>query len=56
MSPTALFDLRDRTVLATLYCREGGGVYPGYGDDGWAGRGYTGTQPSTLQDPILSIF
>ena len=31
-------------------------VYPGYGDEGGLGEGYTGYYPAILQDPILSIF
>ena len=34
----------------------GGGVYPGWWDLGWAGRGYTGTHPLTLPGPIFNLF
>ena len=54
MSPTTIFYPLYCTVLATLYCREGGGVYPGCGMVGGVGRAIPGTHPIPSQDLYLA--
>ena len=53
VSPTAILDMPDSSVLAKLYYREGGGVYPGW-YRGCTQGGVTGvawTQPSIMAWP-----
>ena len=54
MSPTATIDPLYRTADVHDADWPWGGVYPGCGDDGWAGRGIPGTHPGTSQDPIFN--
>ena len=56
MSPTTIF-LSAASMPGTCTAVTGaGGVYPGYGMDGWGWEGYTGTQTQPSQDPYLAIF
>ena len=58
MSPTAASDTTAGATPVLGTGAVGGGVYPGWCTDGWAGRvyweGYTGTQPSAI--PGLVIY
>ena len=55
MSPTALFDPRDRTAPSVEQTAVVGGGVPGVGS-WWVGReGYTGTQAQTLPRTIFSL-
>ena len=56
MSPTALFLLPAGPVYGSTGAPGTGGVYPGYGRTGGAGRGYTGYPPGPSQGPIYLIF
>ena len=55
MSPTALFSLAEHRVQHLSVLGWPGGVYPGWGVGGWAGRAIPGYYPAMLPGPIFNI-
>ena len=53
MSPTATLGTADPCTEMYTCGGVGGGVYPGYGTEGWVGRGYTGTPPTDPPGPHI---
>ena len=56
MSPTASFSPRDTEYGHPDYRCGVGGVYPGYGRTGWAGRAIPGTHQDHPPGPIFNIY
>ena len=54
MSPTTLFSPGSSTSAGAAGTMGRGGVYPGCGMAGWAGRAIPVPYPAPSQDPIIS--